>query len=854
MTETDTFDVSDARLAAYARSPAPAWLWSADGTRLLWSNATGTRTLGGPRRFDANGPVARQIARLAGLLPPDGASRLVRLRGFGGPIGGILLCQCSRLTLKDGTDAILIASAESGAPAQAPPVPAAAAAVAGPAPSEPATARKQPLRFVWQIDAAQRFTIESDEFTRLIGDNSARALGRPWPQIAAELALDPGGKIAAALDSRGTFSGIAAQWPADGTDKQLTVEMSGLPVFDRDRKFQGYRGFGVCRDLALLNDLAELRERKPEPETTAPPPPPTPPQDQKPQAEPSATVVPFPTPDRSPALSDKETSAFDELARELNTRLQGANQKTLLEDDFGDERSEPIGNAGVETPAPTAPPKPDAQRIADNEWPILDRLPVGILVYRLNDLIYANRAFLEWTGYANLQALRDAGGLDSLFIEPSPEPPGAPKNGSKSLSITTPSGKQMPVQGRLFSTQWNGDNALVLMLNTQAPLPGSKDAELAARRLEAENRELKAVLDTATDGVVMLDRGGRVLSANRSAEAVFGYDARDFTALTLGDLFAPESKRPVLDYFDRIARGGAAALMNEGIEAAARVNGGGLVPLHMSIGRAGDTADKFCAVLRDITAWKRTEEDLVTARRTAEKNSAAKSEFLAKISHEIRTPLNSIIGFSEVMLDEGFGPIGNERYRDYLRDIRTAGGHLISLLNELLDLSKIEAGKLELTFVGLNLNDVVQQCVAIMQQQANRERVIIRSSLAANLPQIVADARSVRQIVLNLLSNSIKFTGTGGQVIISTAVTDGQSVVLRVRDTGAGMSEQELKAALEPFRQLATASRWGSSGTGLGLPITKALAEANHATFRITSEVDHGTLVEVAFPATRVLA
>jgi PAS domain S-box-containing protein len=385
-------------------------------------------------------------------------------------------------------------------------------------------------------------------------------------------------------------------------------------------------------------------------------------------------------------------------------------------------------------------------------------------------------------------------------------------------------------------------------------LAGSKDAELATRRLEADNRELKAVLDTATDGVVMLDRSGRVLSANRSAEAVFGYEARDFTALTLGDLFAPESKQPVLDYFDKIARGGAAALMNEGVEAAGKVRGGGLVPLHMSIGRAGDTTEKFCAVLRDITAWKRTEQDLVSARHNAEKNSAAKSEFLAKISHEIRTPLNSIIGFYEVMLEEGFGPIGNDRYRDYLRDIHTAGAHLISLLNELLDLSKIEAGKLELTFAALNLNDIVQQCVAIMQQQANRERVIIRTSLAATLPNIVADARTVRQIVLNLLSNSIKFTGAGGQVIVSTAVTDAQDVVLRVRDTGEGMSEQELKAAMEPFRQLATASRWGSRGTGLGLPITKALAEANYAAFRITSELKTGPLVEVSFPATRVLA
>ena len=275
----------------------------------------------------------------------------------------------------------------------------------------------------------------------------------------------------------------------------------------------------------------------------------------------------------------------------------------------------------------------------------------------------------------------------------------------------------------------------------------------------------------------------------------------------------------------------------------------------MSPWGAIEDGEKLCAVLRDVTAWKRTEEELINARQQAESASTAKSEFLAKISHEIRTPLNAIIGFSEVMMDERFGPVGNERYRQYLKDIHSSGGHLISLLNDLLDLSKIEAGKLELTFVSVNLNDLVQQCVAIMQaagQQASASSSAPRCR--RRLPQIVADARSVRQIALNLLSNSIKFTGAGGQVIVSTAINDDNEVVLRVRDTGVGMSEKELQTALEPFRQLATSARWGSSGTGLGLPITKALAEANHARFRITSQVDNGTLVEVAFPATRMLA
>ena len=172
-------------------------------------------------------------------------------------------------------------------------------------------------------------------------------------------------------------------------------------------------------------------------------------------------------------------------------------------------------------------------------------------------------------------------------------------------------------------------------------------------------------------------------------------------------------------------------------------------------------------MLRDITHWKNVEEELIAARRAAEAANAQKSEFLAKISHEIRTPLNAIIGFSEVMMEERFGPIGNDRYRDYLRDIHVSGAHLMSLINDLLDLSKIEAGKLDLSFESVPVNAIIQECVALMQPQANRERIIIRTSLSARASPTSSPTRArFRQILLNLLSNAIKFTQAGGQVIV----------------------------------------------------------------------------------------
>jgi PAS domain S-box-containing protein len=334
---------------------------------------------------------------------------------------------------------------------------------------------------------------------------------------------------------------------------------------------------------------------------------------------------------------------------------------------------------------------------------------------------------------------------------------------------------------------------------------------------------------------------------------LFGYESRDVAGLPFTTLFTSQSQGEVLKHLGSGATAHAGTPVN-GWNVIGRHRDGDSIPLFMTLTRFRGTDNKLCAIFRDMSYRKKADSELHDAKRRAERASSTKADFLAKISHEIRTPLNAIIGFSEVMMQERFGPIGNERYIQYLEDIHTSGGHLISLLNDLLDLSKIEAGKLELNFTEVDLNELTQQSVALMQPQASRERIIIRTSLGSLLPAVTADTRSVRQILLNLISNSIKFTGVGGQVIVSTARGDAGEVVLRVRHTGMGMSEQELAAVLEPFRQIASSGRWGSGGTGLGLPLTKALAEANRASFRIKSEIDAGTLVEVAFAGDRAAA
>jgi PAS domain S-box-containing protein len=901
----------DARLAGHATSPAPAWLWQPDGRRISWANAAAAELFGAAsphalteRPFDPDNPIVCQFAELADTLPANGSPRLIPLvlPGSDQTQGSTYLCQ--RLTLDDATPAILVVAAEPGrskqplaervrrlladtdapvaafapdgsllhatdaaadrmgssrtlaslgacalakealaeghaeggmlrldrigrdrtvvllasfAPTPIEPVATASAGPATPATeseSEPATnasrdtacEHRQPLRFVWQMDQDGRFTIASDAFTSLIGPESAAVLGQRWIDIARHLQLDPDEQISRAIDTRETWSGIVIRWPVAGTNERLTVEFSGLPMFDRERNFLGYRGFGVCRDAERFIGRADTAQ----------------------------TIVPFRSARtdavQAPALSPIERTAFHEIGRELSARLKGEEGQAA---DSIIVTSEPDARAAAH--------EPGATRAEDGVRELLDRLPIGVLIYRVDMPIYANRAFLKWTGHADIDAFIAAGGLDHLFLESDIN--GA--NGEpKRLTLTSGSDSEV-AECRLLSIVWEGERAHAL-----AVVPAeSRSDDLELRRVRRRTRELRAIVDLATDGVAIIDGEGAIVRLNARAQALFGRDTEAVAGQSFADLLAPEDRADAATDFAALASDGETRCA--GREVNGRLRDGGSIALFMTLGRLASDQPTFCAVFRDISRWKRTEQELIAAKRQAEQASQAKSDFLAKISHEIRTPLNAIIGFSEVMMEERLGPIENERYRAYLKDVHASGEHLVALLNDLLDLSKIEAGKLELTFGSVNLNEVTQQCVALMQPQANRGRIIIRTSLAPVLPPIVADARSVRQILLNLLSNSIKFTDAGGQVIVSTAVTERCEAVLRVRDTGIGMSETELETALEPFRQIETATRAGSGGTGLGLPLTKALAEANRAVFAIKSNVNSGTLVEVAFPTAR---
>ena len=551
-------------------------------------------------------------------------------------------------------------------------------------------------------------------------------------------------------------------------------------------------------------------------------------------------------------LSKAEREAFREIARALVGRPPSSRHDAPSP--APERRAEP-GDSAPEPPA-GAPDDEQHQRrsegdpaaapVLSNALTLLDRLPLGVLVARDAQPLYVNLTLLALLGYRDLEHFESSDGLAAMFRGDGR--PTLPDSDDGAFSIFTAAGEALAVEGRAQAIVWDGAPATLMMLRPPRPARHgdvrSVDAETEANAFADDLAEMLAL---ATDGAVVLDSAGRIQSFNLSAQRLFGYGDREVLGESVLMLLAPQSHPAATAGLESLSLLGEGASSEASIAVVGRDRDGAPLALTLTLARIGPPdASHYCALFRNVRREREAERRLTAARDAAHAASAAKTEFLAHVSHEIRTPLHAILGFAEVMMEERFGPIGNERYRDYLKDIHTSGRHIMSLADDLLDLSKIESGKLELAFAPVDANSLIRDCVSLMQPQAARERIIMRVSLYDRLPRVMVDERSLRQIMLNLMSNAVKYNEPGGQVIVSTAVDAAGQAVIRVRDTGVGMNESEVGVALEPFGQVGRGGRKG--GVGLGLPLTKALVEANKAEFSIKSRRDHGTLVEICFP------
>ncbi|HUR43671.1 MAG TPA: PAS domain-containing sensor histidine kinase [Aestuariivirga sp.] len=777
--------------------PEPAWLWDGARARIAWANPAGITYFGGQslfdlldRPFDLREPGVEELAGLTRSLRRGEVENC--LLHFPSSGAAPLTCKCTTHALADGRPGLLIVAAKT------------VEAEAGALQSDIAGA----------FDLLPTAAALVDKHGRLRHLNSAALL----------LLGSRHGDLAAVLGDRATSDDILTRLEQAGTISQ--VRSLSLPIGNRDIRLTarrlGSNSAEGAYGLLLLDDITERRAL--ELKLTAPN-----------SGSPVQAVA-------KPAMAPAEAKTPDKPGKALK-------KETSV--------SPP--------PPPGASARRNLNEIPDIVRKYIDRLPEAVLIAKDGVLLYANPAACKLLGHATAEDVINDQLLSERF--------GTLDKSLPATDVKMSTGASIQMMAHMSLLPWLNGPARQFVLEpaavqASAPPPPKREpvvepmapsaeiipSPVRAPLLEADE-ELRAILDTAADGIITLDAQFHIHTFSAGAEAIFGYRIAEVAGSPFADLIASESRKVLRDYFAALQGPGVASLFNDGREVMAVVKQGGTVPLFLTLGKlqAAKSEAAFCAVVRDITQWKKTETELRQAKEKAEAMSRQKSEFLARISHELRTPLNAIMGFSEVMRLQRFGRIENEKYRGYVNDIHASGGHLLSLINDLLDLSKVEAGKLELNFTSVNLADVTDHAMKMLQEQATSARVVLRKALPPELPNVVADLRSMRQIMLNLLSNALKFTDPGGQVIVSAQMTPAGELKLRVKDTGIGMDAEQLRDALEPFRRVSTEGR-DAPGTGLGLPLTRALAEANRTQFTMSSEPRKGTLAEITFPTTRVLA
>jgi signal transduction histidine kinase len=370
------------------------------------------------------------------------------------------------------------------------------------------------------------------------------------------------------------------------------------------------------------------------------------------------------------------------------------------------------------------------------------------------------------------------------------------------------------------------------------------------RRRCAEARLLQSTLENIGEGLSVFDSRGRLIAWNSRfcellelpPDLTVGVPLRDILMLQAvrgdfgrDDPSAEVTKRLELFYRD-------VPTTKERVTPRGRI---------LQISRRAMPDGAIVSVYSDVTDLKASERKLIQARSQAEMANHAKSEFLANMSHELRTPLNAIIGFSEIIAHELFGPLGNEKYLDYMKDIHKSSLHLLAIINDVLDMSKIEAGKLELSKEPLNIRHLIGEVIRMMREWAESRSIEMVTKLPVEEVEIWADERAMKQIFLNLMSNAIKFSRDGGQVCIRVVSDEPGLAVVEFEDHGIGMTEEELERALQPFGQAKPSTTRNYGGTGLGLPITKGLIEAHGGKLAIESRADQGTIARISLSTER---
>jgi signal transduction histidine kinase len=370
--------------------------------------------------------------------------------------------------------------------------------------------------------------------------------------------------------------------------------------------------------------------------------------------------------------------------------------------------------------------------------------------------------------------------------------------------------------------------------------------------LEQQTALLQSTLEHMGEGLSVFDRDNRLLAWNDRFIALLALPASVGRGTRVEDILRLQARRGEFGPVDieQEVKARLEGLRAEGAQMIERKTLGGRV---LEIRRRRMPFGGIVTLYSDITERRRAEQEMIDAFNQAEVANRSKSEFLANMSHELRTPLNAIIGFSDILRSEKFGPIGNAKYLEYARDVHASGVHLLDLINDVLDMSKIEAGKLELFEEEVPVPELVTSCLSMVRERARERKVRIAADLGTQPVLVWADMRAMKQILLNVLSNAVKFSRDGDAVTITADLNAAGGAVITIADGGIGMTPEQIERARQPFGQAHAATTKTYGGTGLGLPITQRLVELHGGELQITSRPGEGTTVTVVFPPSRTL-
>lgn len=363
---------------------------------------------------------------------------------------------------------------------------------------------------------------------------------------------------------------------------------------------------------------------------------------------------------------------------------------------------------------------------------------------------------------------------------------------------------------------------------------------------------LSSVFDVSEIGIVVTNADSRVVRVNDAFVRAYGWSREELINAEVASLVTPdERERARKNHVDFIRKG----VRTSGEMKIIRKDGGIANALFTTATLDLSQRRRFqVTTVMDITLRKQMEISLRMARDQADAANRAKSTFLANMSHELRTPLNAIIGFSEMMLQETFGALGHEKYAEYLEDISLSGKHLLEIINEVLDMSKIEAGRLELDESEVNVATLVESVSRMMASRAFGADMILETEIEDNLPNLIADQRLARQILINLMANALKYSKPGGRIGVRVYMSERSEMCWNIKDEGKGIPSDKIDRALEPFGQVDERPENSEhQGTGLGLPLAKAMVDLHDGVMTLESEIGEGTEVHIVFPKSRVV-